>query len=96
MTALEQAREEISRIDAEMARLFEQRMHACEQVAAYKKENGLPVKDPAREAALLARCRSLIQSDEIEREYVRFLEQVIAISCDYQTRLVGSYDAAMQ
>lgn len=71
-----------------MARLFEQRMHACEQVAAYKKENGLPVKDAKREAALLARCRSLIQDDEIEREYVRFLEQVIGISCDYQTRLL--------
>lgn len=86
MNELETAREQIVRIDAEMARLFEARMHACEQIADYKKEHGLSIQDPTREAALIARNRAQIQDAEIERAYVRFLQDVIGISCDYQAR----------
>ena len=38
MTELELAREDISRIDTEMAALFEKRMDAAARIAAYKKE----------------------------------------------------------
>ncbi len=37
MNQLEQARIEINKIDEQMAVLFERRMQAAEQVAAYKK-----------------------------------------------------------
>ena len=47
MNELELSRKEISRIDAEMAKLFEERMHQCENVAAYKKEHGLSVDTEA-------------------------------------------------
>ena len=61
MDLLQQARAEIDRIDAEMAALFAQRMHAVADVARYKAQTGKPVFDPAREAAVLdqnaARCR---------------------------------------
>ena len=53
MSEMDLARKEINRIDAEMAALFEQRMHEVERIARYKKENGLPVRDPRREAALI-------------------------------------------
>lgn len=39
--ALEKARQAIDRIDGEMARLFQARMEAVAQVAAYKAEQGL-------------------------------------------------------
>lgn len=89
MNEFEAVREQISRIDAEMARLFEQRMHACEQIADYKKTHGLPIKDPAREAALIAQNRSLIREAEIERDYVRFLKNMIDLSCDHQVRRIN-------
>ena len=87
MNALESAREEINRIDAEMAALFEARMKAVAGVAAYKKENGLPIRDPAREEALIARCRGRIADPAVEAQYVPFLRSVIDVSCAYQDSL---------
>ncbi|MBQ8073474.1 MAG: chorismate mutase [Clostridia bacterium] len=88
MNALESAREEINRIDAEMAALFEARMKAVAGVAAYKKENGLPIRDPAREEALIARCRGRIADPAVEAQYVPFLRSVIDVSCAYQDSLI--------
>lgn len=39
MNELETSRNEISRIDAEMAKLFEQRMQAASVIAEYKKRH---------------------------------------------------------
>ena len=94
MNELELARKEISRIDAEMAKLFEERMHQCESVAAYKKEHGLSVRDSAREAELIERSRTLIESKEIESYYVRFLRSTIDLSCKYQSKLLGGMKVA--
>lgn len=88
MSELDSARVEIARIDEEMARLFEKRMQEVSRVAAFKKEKGLPVRDPGREEALLSRCRSLIQDPEIEGHYVEFLRHVIDVSCGYQESLI--------
>lgn len=94
MNELELSRKEISRIDAEMAKLFEERMHQCENVAAYKKEHGLSVRDSAREAELIDRSRTLIESKEIESYYVRFLRSIIDLSCKYQSKLLGGMKVA--
>ena len=55
MDALEQARAEIDKVDAQLAALFERRMAAVLQVAEYKRAHGLPIFDAAREAAVLER-----------------------------------------
>lgn len=93
MNDLELARNEINAVDLEMARLFERRMKACAQIAAYKKKHGLPVRDPAREDALIARNRKEIRDAEIERYYLSFLKQTVALSCAYQAALIGSEEA---
>ncbi len=87
MNDLEQARRQISEIDAEMAKLFERRMNACKTVAAYKKERGLPVRDPVREAAMAERYRDFVDDPVIASYYVRFLKNTVDLSCDFQTRL---------
>lgn len=81
---LKTAREEISRIDAEMAELFTKRMAAAEAVAEYKKEHGLPVYDKAREDELITRNSSLISNDAYRPYYVEFLRGTMKISRDYQ------------
>ena len=43
MEALRRARQEIDRIDAELARLYTERMAAAREIAACKREAGLPV-----------------------------------------------------
>ncbi len=50
---LNELRLEIDRIDDELVRLFVQRMEVSARIADYKKENGLPIFVPAREAEKL-------------------------------------------
>ena len=51
---LMELREQINEIDSEMLKLFLRRMEVAENVAEYKRQNGLPVLDAERERELLA------------------------------------------
>jgi monofunctional chorismate mutase len=51
---IQDLRKEIDCIDDQLVQLFVQRMHIAEQVAIFKKENGLPIFVPAREQEKLA------------------------------------------
>lgn len=42
---LEKIRQEIDKVDQQLADVLESRLHLVMQVAAYKKSKGLPVKD---------------------------------------------------
>jgi len=84
MTELEQARKDINQIDLQMAELFEKRMKACSVVADYKIQNGLSIKDQAREDAMIDANRKLISNPEVESYYVQFLRKCIDLSCDFQ------------
>ena len=86
--SLENARLEINRIDVDMARLFEERMKCAETIAKYKKDNGLPVFDPEREAELIERNSQLIQDESLREDYVKFLSGVMAVSKGYQKRVI--------
>ena len=75
MTELEKARREIDQADEEIARAFERRMRAAAAVAAYKKENGLPVLDTGRERQIINRV-SLRTGPEWEH-YAKLLYQTL-------------------
>lgn len=78
-------RNKIDLIDAEIVRLYVMRMSVSEQIAEYKKENGLPVLDSAREKALLDRVSSLA-GKELE-EYTRTVyESILATSREHQAK----------
>ena len=53
---LQRTRSAIDRIDREMVGLMCERMRLAAEIAAYKRENGLPVGDPAREREILERA----------------------------------------
>ena len=72
---LDELRREIDRIDGEMTRLFSERMAVSEKIAEYKKENGLPVFDPAREAQKLEAIAASLP--EGQREYAKRLYSLI-------------------
>ena len=88
MNLLEEARIEINAVDAEMAKLFERRMRAAEKVAAYKKEMGLPILDPAREAKVIERGAAMIEDETLRGYYIQFLKSNMAISRAYQGRIL--------
>lgn len=50
---LQELRNEINAIDGEMLALLERRLAVCRAIAEYKRQNGLPVRDPARETEKL-------------------------------------------
>ena len=94
MPELEKARKDIERVDREMAKLFEERMRAVEEVAAYKKEKGLPVEDPAREDRLIAQNAAYIENEAYKPFYIGFERAVMKISKDYQHRLLDGVKVA--
>lgn len=89
MNLLEQAREEINQVDAQMAALFERRMRAAEQVAAYKKQQGLPVFDKERERAVLEKNLARLHNQAYRPYYQAFLQHLMDLSKEYQAMLLG-------
>lgn len=76
---LSEYRDRIDEIDRELVRLFNERMHISEGVAAYKKERGLPVLDLSRERSKLAAIAKL--SEPEFRSYTDVLfSQILELS----------------
>lgn len=94
MDKLQQARKTISEIDMEMARLFVRRMEAAVQVAEYKKERGLPIFDGAREKEILEKGSARVDDPVIREHYVRFLQNNMDVSKDYQRQLLEGMKVA--
>lgn len=89
MDKLGEARQTINEIDEKMARLFEERMQAAKSIASYKKEHGLPIYDADREQTVIERNKVFIKDGEIGAYYPRFLSDIMAISKQYQERLIS-------
>ena len=87
---LEKARKEINEADKEMARLFEARMNAVKQVAKYKIENHMPVLDPEREKQVAERGAAMVEDEELRPFYLRFIKGCMALSRDYQEKLIAA------
>ena len=87
MEDIKTSRDRIAKIDREMARLFEERMAAAREIAAYKKERGIPIKDVERENFLLCENSGLISDQTIKEYYYSFQKKVMELSCDYQQTL---------
>ncbi len=94
MTSLEKARQIINETDAKMAELFVERMKASKTVAEYKKEHGLQILDAKREEEVIRKNSQLVEDKEIREYYVNFLKGNIAVSRDYQERLMNGMKVA--
>ena len=63
MPELSELRHQIDEIDDQIFRLFSERAKVSEDVAAYKRENGMRVFDPARERAKVAVAAARVPDD---------------------------------
>lgn len=86
---INQSREKIDRIDREIVELFKERMLVSADVADYKRANGLPVYDPARERQLLAKISEMSGSDFSEYSKVLYTT-ILSLSKSYQRALLGT------
>ncbi len=87
MAGIDELRDRIEEIDNEMVRLFEKRMDCAGEIAAFKKEKGLPIYDAGREKVLLERNAAKIKNPDYEPYYRDFLISMMDISKKYQHRL---------
>ena len=84
---LQDLREEITRVDEQMAELFAQRMWISEQIAGIKRREGLPVFDAAREEENLKKAGTRSRED-IRPYYLAFLQKCMDLSKAYQEKLL--------
>ncbi len=94
MDKLTEARAIIDRVDRQMAELFCQRMQAVKTVAEAKKELGLQIFDPKREAEVVRNNSARVEDPELKSYYVDYLNSNMAISRAYQDRLLNGRKVA--
>ena len=82
---LETLREQIDTVDDKMLALFLERMRIGEQIAAYKKENALPVLNKAREREVLARVQAT--AGDLEPYAYQLFTMLMEMSKARQTEL---------
>ena len=82
---LNEIRNQIDRVDSEILKLFLERMHLGEEVAAYKKDNALPVLNKAREREILARVQA--EAGEMEPYAYQLFTTLMELSKVRQTLL---------
>ena len=84
---LEEIRAEINRVDEQLLPLFLRRMRLSARVAAWKKENGVPVADPAREEEILSAAAA--RSGELRPQARALYAEILRLSREYQEELLS-------
>ena len=69
-----------------MAKLFEQRMQAVEDVIRYKQAHQMKVLDTSREQYVIEHNTAFIQREEYRDSYIEFISEMMAISRKYRDR----------
>ena len=84
---IQELRVKINEIDEQLVKAFDKRMKVSLEIAKYKKENGMPVFDPARERDVLNKQTAAVGEDMAM--YVKLLYNTIFdISRSYQQRYI--------
>lgn len=86
---LDLIRQEINKIDDEIIELFKKRMQAVRQVADFKIKNNMKVLDTNREGFIISKYTSDINEDEAKKEVTEFIEALLKISRDAQSKIIS-------
>ena len=90
MDALSRLRGELDTLDARMLALLERRMDIAREIAAYKREKGLPVRDAAREAQVLRERIGRLENPANAKAAQELLETLMRLSrVEQETRIRG-------
>ena len=88
-------RQQIEDIDRALIDLIAQRVHAARDVGRTKREHGLGITDPAREAAVVRRAVELARAAQLDEEDVREIFWHI-IGLSRRAQLEGHSEVAPQ
>lgn len=84
---LKDIRKQLDAIDDQMISLFSQRMQLVAQVAAYKKEKGMPILDAGREQQIIERLADRAGEDMAD-DTARLYQTIFSLSRAYQARKI--------
>jgi monofunctional chorismate mutase len=85
---LEEARQDIDKIDNGLKDLFLKRMKVSEAIAEIKAESGDEIYKPEREKIVIERLTEGVEPDLVE-EYTQFVKKIMEISRDYQYKKIS-------
>lgn len=84
MADINKIRLKIDEVDSSITKLFEERMHLSEEVAAYKRENGLPTLNASREKEVVEQAVRNLEDKALEPYAKKLYEFLMNLSKDYQ------------
>jgi chorismate mutase-like protein len=74
---LEECRQEIDRLDAQLLEIVGRRLQVCCEVAEYKRAHGMAVLQPERAALVVQRAIALGRAQGLDERFVRALYELI-------------------
>lgn len=89
MEDLKQLRDKIDEIDEQIVRLFEERMETVLKVAAYKKENNLPILNQGREEEVIKKNKERLNNKTFEDSLGKFFVYMMDLSKEEQKKAMN-------
>jgi len=90
---LTQIRQQIDECDRKLADVLQQRLSLVTNVAAYKKNRGIPVKDMDREKQIIDKVVDLVSNAEYKGAVKSIMHCVIDQSCSVETAAIDGDDS---
>jgi chorismate mutase len=91
MSTLEELRERLNRIDEQLITALGERYEVCRAVAKFKKENNIPMMQPARVEEVKNRCAAMAEHKNVNPEFVRNLYGlIIAEACRLEDSIIDN------
>ncbi|MBR4039975.1 MAG: chorismate mutase [Clostridia bacterium] len=90
MKDLNQCRQELDVIDAQLVWLFEKRMQVVRDVALYKHHNNMDILDSSREQTVLESRAALLQEESLKRPLTDYFRELMRLSREEQRRYLDT------
>jgi chorismate mutase len=89
MSGLEYFRKEIDAVDSEIVKALAKRFEICKRVAEFKKQQGIPMMQPARVEAVKQRRRELGMQYGLDGEFmVALYSLIIQETCRMEDEII--------
>ena len=89
MEDLKQLRENIDEIDEKIVQLFEERMETVLKVAAYKKQNNIPIFNQGREEEVINKNKERLNNKKFEDSLGKFFIYLMDLSKEEQKKAMN-------
>jgi len=93
---LDQLRQEIDAVDKRLVEDIKERMKVAAEIAAYKREHGIPVMDSKREREVLHKIVEMAGDPMLSSYYKVLYSLLFELSRSYQNKLIGNNEEAFK